>query len=597
MRENGPTTSVLATSARWGVEVASWQGEDLRAAAIPVASGTWSVDSTRQVPESLTLTVPPGSLDEWVPGADMEHPLARYGQELDVTIVVTSADGLETWETAIGRAEIQEWTAGDPGDVEVSAVGILQRVADDRFPEPTSPSSGSTFVSEFRRLMTAGIPIEIDPGLIDRVVPEDFVWQEDRLSALYDLADAWPALIRVDSDGGVRLTPTLPSVTALTADLPAGHDDVIGPPYTLLRTNWAKNPRATNTAGTIWAYQNGTGEVSTGAFITNALDGPVFGLTSYRRSTTTTAKTGGSSGIYTRSATAGPIPGGKAGDVLRASLYVRPSVTRDIALSMTPKLAAANSGNARTGTYITCPGGKWTRLSELITTSAAYDDVQIWGVLPSGMPIPVGGTLDATGAQLEISSAPAGPFFDGETPDTGVTLYDWVGAVNASQSTLSRASVIERAVVLTFTDGVAGTVVSAPRSDTRAESYNAVVARATSSDANLPAIQAHAQVLSGPMAVTGPYGPVRRFYSSPLLETYAQCVDAAKSLLVTSVLPSRTIVITHAADPRIELYDPVRAIRDGVAYDGYVIAYTLPLTVGDGEATTTIGIGSGGEDT
>jgi hypothetical protein len=359
---DGPDPAVLATSAEWRVVVSSWQGDDLRAEALPVVSGTWSADATQQVPEQLTITVPTGAYAEWIPGTDTTHPLARYGQVLDVSIIVSSADGQRTWETQIGRAGIQGWSAADPGDVSVEAVGVLQRVADDRLPEPTSPSVGSTFFSEFRRLLSGGIPVDLDPAVIDRVVPGDFVWQEDRLSALYDLADAWPVQIHVDPDGALRLTAPLSPV----------------------------------------------------------------------------------------------VP----------------------------------------------------------------------------------------------------------------------------------------AAVMTFKDGEGGTIVSAPRSDTRADVYNAVVARANTSEPNLPTVQAHAQLTSGPMSVDGPYGPVRRFYSSPLLDSYEQCVAAANSVLLTSVLPSRTVVVTHAADPRVELYDPVRAIRDGVIYDGYVVAYSLPLTVADGEATTTIGIGA-----
>lgn len=358
MRE-GPDASVLATAARWGVRVASWQGPDLRAEDIPVAAGVWDVSASRQVPELLDLTVPAGSRGEWIPGADPEHPLARYGQTLDVTVVVADAAGRREWEVPLGRAVIQDWSAPDPGDVEVKASGVLQRVADDRLPSPESPDSTATLISEFRRLITPGIPVEV--LVDDRAAPQSFTWDEDRLGALYDIADSLPATLKVTAEGGVLL------------------------------------------------------------------DAP----------------------------------------------------------------------------------------------------------LPATVPAPV----------------------------------------------------------ITWTDGEGGTVVSAPRSDTRTDAYNAVVARGQASDPDAAAVQAEAQVTEGPMAVGGPYGPVRRFYASPLLTTTGQCLAAAQSILATSVVPSRTVTVTCASDPRVELWDPVAAVRDGVTYHGWVVAYRLPLTVAGGPMTVQIGIG------
>lgn len=357
---SGPDAAVLASAASWGCRVASWQGTTLRAAQVPVVGGTWVADATRQVPDRLTLTVARGARDEWVPGEDTTHPLARYGQELDVTVVVGDASGRRTWDVPIGRAPIQDWTAPDPGDVVVEAAGVLQRVADDRLPRPESPLPGATLGSEFRRLMTPGIPVRI-VGLADRPAASSFAWDEDRLAALYDLADAWPASLSVTPQGGVLLGPPTPA---------------------------------------------------------------------------------------------------------------------------------------------TFPGP-----------------------------------------------------------------------------------------VLTWTDGEGGTVVSAPRSDTRDGAYNAVVARGTSTAPDAEQVSYEARVTSGPMAVTGPYGPVRRFFASPLLTTVGQCQAAATSILASSVRPSRTVTVTCASDPRVELWDPVRAVRDGRVYDGWVVGYRLPLSVADGDMTVTIGIG------
>ena len=47
-------------------------------------------------------------------------------------------------------------------------------------------------------------------SLGDRACPAGFTWDEDRLAALYDIADAWPARIRTDSWGNVMVLPPLP---------------------------------------------------------------------------------------------------------------------------------------------------------------------------------------------------------------------------------------------------------------------------------------------------------------------------------------------------------------------------------------------------
>lgn len=365
MRE-GPPDHVLASAASWLVLVQSSLGDAVLAEAVPVAGGVWAVDGTGQVPEAIQGLIVPASDRgySWIPGDDAAHPLARYGQVLDLAVRIGSAGGRFTWDVPLGRAFIQSWSASDPGVVTVEAAGPLQLAADDRLPTPTAPATGGTLASEFRRLMPAGIPVDISPGLIDRPCPASFYWEEDRLAALYDIADAWPAQLTVTADGGVALLPPLPEV----------------------------------------------------------------------------------------------FPG----------------------------------------------------------------------------------------------------------------------------------------ALLTFTDGEGGTTVSAAREDTRDGAYNAVVARAEPEDAEetAPVIQAEARVETGPM-VPATYGVVRRFYASPALTTAAQCESAARSILAEAVRPARSVEVTCVPDPRIELYDPVAVVRDGVKHEGWVTAYTLPLTVSGGDMSITVALGAG----
>lgn len=208
---DGPSSEVLAGAARWWPTVSSWRGTDLLAESVPVTSGRLSVNGDQQVPERLTFTVPEWADGRsWVPEGFLD-PLAHYGQYVDVDINVEAAVTGAVSTTRLGRFQIQSWAADDDGLVSVECVGLLQRVLDARFRVPQVPRPNGTLVSEFRRLMVPGMPVVIDAGLVDRPCPQNFVWDDDRLGALYELADAWPARLRVDQFGALRVLPPLPS--------------------------------------------------------------------------------------------------------------------------------------------------------------------------------------------------------------------------------------------------------------------------------------------------------------------------------------------------------------------------------------------------
>lgn len=214
---DGPDLGVLAGAFRWSPIVSAWKGTTLLAARVPVASGRLSANASQEVPERLTFTVPDrapetggGPHRSWVP-EDPDHPLGQYGQWVQVDIRVRSSVRPVEWITRLGRFQIQDWDHDDIArEVRVECVGMLQRPLDARFRVPESPRVDGTFASEFRRLMVPGVPVEIDPALSDRPVPQSFQWQEDRLSALYEIADAWPARLRMDDAGTVRVLPPLP---------------------------------------------------------------------------------------------------------------------------------------------------------------------------------------------------------------------------------------------------------------------------------------------------------------------------------------------------------------------------------------------------
>lgn len=213
MREGIPE-EVLTGVAGYKAVISAWRNGEVTAGEVPVMGGNLTVDSTKAVPELLTFVVPRWDGRDWYPADDTDHPLSAYGQQVELSIVITSAKTGVEYEVKIGRYLIQSAHLTSTMDVEVQAVGLLQVVADARLITPLAPRSNGTFASEFRRLAPAGITAQIDDALIDRRIPQSFEWAEDRLAAWYEIADAWPAQLRVDAWGQAVLSPPLPDIPA-----------------------------------------------------------------------------------------------------------------------------------------------------------------------------------------------------------------------------------------------------------------------------------------------------------------------------------------------------------------------------------------------
>lgn len=223
----GPPDEVLAGAPRYGCRVSSWLGGLLLAAQIPVLGGHVTAKTDQDVPEKLTFTVaryaaPADGADvvDWRPGRDPRAPLARYGQQLDVTIIVGDVATAQTWETRLGRYQISDWDDDDHGTITVTAEGMLARPRDDKLLTVSSPTG--TFQDEVRRLLPAGMGVSFDPALVDRACPTSMSWSEDRLAALKEIAAAWPALLRTDAWGQVRYTAPLPVIPAPVVTLRDG---------------------------------------------------------------------------------------------------------------------------------------------------------------------------------------------------------------------------------------------------------------------------------------------------------------------------------------------------------------------------------------
>lgn len=215
----GPADAQLGSAVSWRPRVASWLGGVLLADGIPVTGGRVTWDGSQKVPDGVTVTVPRFDRStDWLP-VSADSPLARFGQQLDVTVQVGGFD------VRLGRFLIVDWKY-DEASITVTGAGLLQIAADARLLDPESPRDDGTLRSEFLRLLPAQMSAQFDPALVNRPVPAAMQWEEERLDALYDIARAWPAVLRMDSWGQVLVKPG-PALTTPVVSLTDGEGGTV----------------------------------------------------------------------------------------------------------------------------------------------------------------------------------------------------------------------------------------------------------------------------------------------------------------------------------------------------------------------------------
>lgn len=201
----------LTGSYGYRVRVQSRLGGTVLATGIPVVSGREKTDRTLRIPELVTLTVPREDRGtSWDP-SEADHPLAAFGQRLDVDLGIALAGGSVEWFRRGTFLITGSQVAGDV--VQVTAAGLLQLVDEARLVSPLQPSG--TLVSALRSLVEPALTVVVDAALTDRSVPGGINWDEDRLSAVWELLDAWPADARVTPQGYLSVVPASDSTSSV----------------------------------------------------------------------------------------------------------------------------------------------------------------------------------------------------------------------------------------------------------------------------------------------------------------------------------------------------------------------------------------------
>lgn len=189
--------------------IESWLGGVLLADDIPAVNPVEEGDATLRVPERLTFTVPREHLGfDWTPWNET-HPLAANGQRVRVELGIGLSDSNIEW---IQRGWFVIASSLPQGDsISVEAAGPLSLVDEARLVSPYQPSG--TLVSTLRGLVEPAATVDVDTSLTpDRSVPADINYDDDRLGAVLELLDAWPARHRTSPEGYLEILPaTLPS--------------------------------------------------------------------------------------------------------------------------------------------------------------------------------------------------------------------------------------------------------------------------------------------------------------------------------------------------------------------------------------------------
>lgn len=214
--------AILGGSYVYYVQAQSWLGDQLLADDVPISDGAETSDRSLRVPERVSLTVPKiANGVNWTPTED-DSPLAANGQVLKISLGVGKGnDGVEWFQR--GEFLISEVTEDDE-TLEVTCVGLLTLIDEANFVAPYQPVG--TLTTTVRDLIEPALLADLDSAPTDRAVPTSAInWDSDRLGALYDLLDAWPALPRMNELGYLEV---LPDTVPTTADAVRSFTNQVG---------------------------------------------------------------------------------------------------------------------------------------------------------------------------------------------------------------------------------------------------------------------------------------------------------------------------------------------------------------------------------
>lgn len=192
----------------------SYIGTDLIRAWIPHDEGAKiTEDAATNVGGTLEFDAPADRV--WSPELRREtHALGDMGQQLHVTRYVVTGDGARH-PIAMGWWRIIESPVED-GVVKVKAAERWDIASEYEFPAPMVPAAGSRWTA-LRDVLEGTVPQRTTmPAGLDDASGLDLIYDEDRVSAAYELITAMGGLARIDQNGVLQVIPDPPVALAMS---------------------------------------------------------------------------------------------------------------------------------------------------------------------------------------------------------------------------------------------------------------------------------------------------------------------------------------------------------------------------------------------
>ena len=246
-----------AGSFTYHVRAESWLGSQQLAEDIPIDDAGEESDRTLSVPERVLLTVPKRDKGvSWVPTSDTD-PLSANGQIIKISLGVQVGLSAIEWFQR-GEFVLLSTAEDDQGSLRVTCAGKLYLIHEAGFLTPFQPAGniGATL----RALVEPALSVDLSAAPTDRAVPAAVNW-DDRLGAVNELLDAWPAVAAVDQLGALVVVPDATPTVAVRSFTDAYGGTVIRAVGTSTRDGGFNVVVATGTA-------NDGGEVRGQALVT-----------------------------------------------------------------------------------------------------------------------------------------------------------------------------------------------------------------------------------------------------------------------------------------------------------------------------------------
>jgi hypothetical protein len=182
-----------------GARIGIARGTTTYSGTVPVKNVKEDWTASRRVPTQVTFDAPL----HLVPTAPLD-PLNNYGQKIHLFSQIKTSSAL--LESEIGWFQIDHWDE-DADALSVTALDLLQVLAESDMTWPSSPPSGATLLSELQRLCSAGSSAGLSVVLEvpNRSIPRAFQWGTDRLEAIGDLCEAYGLTYGVKPDGAMHV--------------------------------------------------------------------------------------------------------------------------------------------------------------------------------------------------------------------------------------------------------------------------------------------------------------------------------------------------------------------------------------------------------